>query len=98
MEHEQFGSTRFLYKRDTHVFAEIEVVGIDDSLYKFVIYPTKYWEYLEDFQQKDQFDSLTLPLSCHHVNRTFDEQLTCLRAAIRFLSSLRPSRLTPHGA
>lgn len=97
MEHERFGSTRFLYKRDTQLFAEIEVVGIDDSLYKFVIYPTKLWDNHDGLQHTGQFDSLTLPPSCHYVNQTYDEQLTCLRAAIRFLSSLGPPRLTPYG-
>lgn len=90
MEHGTLGSTRFLYKQDTQLLAEIEVVTVEKSLYKFIIYPTKLGSHYSDFLSTDVFDSFRLSQSFPNIRGTYDHQFECLRAATRLLSSMAP--------
>lgn len=84
MEDFSFVPTRFSYRRDTKLFAEIEVVRMENSYYKFIIHPTEQWQ-----NQEESLTHLRI-----QPDKSYNEQLACLRAAIRYLSTLGPCRLT----
>lgn len=88
---EKWLSTRFLYKRDTRLFAEIEVVELDATHYKFVIHPTPFGSG-ESPYMKEPLDSFDLPSTFANVGRVYSGQLDCLRAATRLVSSIGPAR------
>lgn len=87
-------STRFLYKRDTRLFAEIEVIELDEIHYKFVIHPTPLGAGESPYMQNGPLDSDHLPSAFADVNRIYTRQLDCLRAATRLVSSIGPARFT----
>lgn len=94
MEHVSFISTRFSYRRDTKLFAEIEVIPLADSHYKFIIYPTKLLIDQEETLSTGTIDSTALSSPGFQIRESYHEQLDCLRAAIRYLSTLGYSRLS----
>ncbi|MBG0917815.1 hypothetical protein [Exiguobacterium sp. SRB7LM] len=89
-------STRFLYTRDARLFAEIEVVELDPSHYKFVIHPTPLGAGESPYMRQGPLDSDHLPSAFSDVSRVYTRQLDCLRAATRLVSSIGPARFTTH--
>lgn len=85
---EKWLSTRFLYKRDTQLFAEIEVIELDPTQYKFVIHPTPFGAGESPYMQHGPLDSAQLPSDFEDINRVYSKQLDCLRAATRLVSSI----------
>ena len=93
---EKWLSTRFLYKRDTQLFAEIEVIELDPTHYKFVIHPTPVGAEESPYMQQGPLDSVHLPSVFEDVSRVYSKQLDCLRAATRLVSSMESSRFSFH--
>ena len=91
---DQWISTRFLYKQDTRLCAEIEVIELTPTHYKFVIHPITIGKERPPYMQAGPLDSARLPHPFDDVGSVYEKQLDCLRAATKLLSSLKQTNVT----